>query len=385
MKDHTARRGLRQRLSALLIAAATLWCVTLTATAGSLHDAAAALLLGARAPLAVLRWELGDLWGNDGLSPAAVLTLGESALLLSAREEVAALLSAEEGGETPESAPPDAETPVTETPLHAASGVDNGIPARTLIPTTTEGYTVVGTAYISSTRDAPPDLAALSVPYTAKLGDDGPQILILHTHGSECYTPADDSELVLSGNHRSLDCRCNVVRVGDEIAQVLGDAGIPVLHDRTLYDAASYSGAYDRSLTAAENYLKKYPSLRYVLDIHRDAIEDSDGNEYKVIAPTEEGAAAQLSLVVGSDGSGAPHPDWMSNLRFAAALQQQLLGEHPQLMRPILLRKSRYNQHVSPGALLVEAGAAGNSPEEAVLAGRLFAEGLAELLQGGNK
>ena len=89
--------------------------------------------------------------------------------------------------------------------------------------------------------------------------------------------------------------------------------------------------------------------------------------------------------MVGSDGSGLPHPNWMENLRLAVALQNQIVGQEPTLPRPILLRKSRYNQHASPGSLLVEVGAAGNAPEEARLAARLFARNLAELLQGASK
>ena len=46
-------------------------------------------------------------------------------------------------------------------------------------------------------------------------------------------------------------------------------------------------------------------------------------------------------------------------------------------MRPILLRKSRYNQHASTGPSWWGVGAAGNAPEEAALAARLFARNLA--------
>ena len=176
-----------------------------------------------------------------------------------------------------------------------------------------------------------------------------------------------------------------MVSVGDAMAEELEKAGIPVLHDRTLYDYPSYSGAYDRSLAAIETALAEYPSIQFILDVHRDAIEDAEGNEYKVIAETSEGSAAQLTLVVGSDGSGLPHPNWMENLRLAVALQNQIAGQEPTLPRPILLRKSRYNQHASTGSLLVEVGAAGNAPEEARLAARLFARNLAELLQGASK
>ena len=170
------------------------------------------------------------------------------------------------------------------------------------------------------------------------------------------------------------------------MAQVFADAGISVIHDRTLYDYPSYSGAYDRSLSAINSYLVQYPSLRFIMDIHRDAIEDSEGNEYKVVSAIEgRGTAAQLSIVVGSDGSGLSHPRWMENLKLAVAIQSGLLQEYPTLMRPILLRNSRYNQHATTGSLLVEVGAAGNSPEEAALAGRLFAQTMVDVLEGQSK
>ena len=170
------------------------------------------------------------------------------------------------------------------------------------------------------------------------------------------------------------------------MAEAFAEAGISVLHDRTLYDYPSYSGAYDRSLAAIQSYLAQYPSIRFILDVHRDAIEDSQGNQYKVVSAIEgQGTAAQMSLVVGSDGSGLTHPNWLENLKLAVTLQQDILTEYPTLMRPILLRKSRYNQHATTGSLLVEVGAAGNSPEEAALAGRLFACRMAEVLEARSK
>ena len=97
------------------------------------------------------------------------------------------------------------------------------------------------------------------------------------------------------------------------------------------------------------------------------------------------GTSAQLTLVVGSDGSGLTHPNWMENLKLAVAIQQNVLTNYTSLMRPILLRNSRYNQHATAGSLLVEVGAAGNSPEEAALAGRLFAERMVEVLEARSK
>ena len=154
-----------------------------------------------------------------------------------------------------------------------------------------------------------------------------------------------------------------------------------MLHDRTLYDAAGYNDAYDRAETSIQAYLEKYPSIHFVLDIHRDAIEDSDGNTYKVISDVNGKNAAQLSIVGGSDGSGLPHGHWQENLKLAVLLQQNLLEDDPTLMRPMYLRNSRYNEHATTGSLLVEVGAAGNSLDEALYAARLFAENMVEVLQ----
>ena len=386
MKRMTTRlRSLGRRLGAAGLAAGTLWAVTVTA--GSDTAAGAWKALRESSPMGALRWELGELWVRDTLSPAAVLTLGESPLLLSARTAVAELWSTERAESAGDGEEEDlVTTPVEETPLDAADAVDNGIPARTLVPTDPSGYTVCGRAYISNTTDHTLDVTALTDTFDAELTGEGPQILILHTHGSEAYTPTAGTDVVWSGNLRTTDSRYNVVQVGDEMADVFSEAGISVLHDRTLYDYPSYNEAYDRSLAAIESYLAQYPSLRFILDVHRDAIEDSQGNQYKVVSTIDGvGTAAQLTLVVGSDGSGLPHPNWMENLKLAVALQEDLLTSYPTLMRPILLRNSRYNQHATTGSLLVEVGAAGNSPEEAALAGRLFAERMVEVLQSRSK
>ena len=388
------RGDLSRRLLALAAAAATLWAALVTARSDTVSSAAAALRREASSPLTVLRWELGDLWENDSLSAAAALTIGESPLLLSARQEVAKLWSQETADASAPAASGSAEpspavttTPVTETPLAAApTQTDNGIPARTLVPSGGDGYTQVGKVCISNSTKHTLSPSALQETFSAELGGDGPQLLILHTHGSEAYTPPKGTDIKYSGNLRTTDSRYNVVHVGDVMSQAFSAAGISVIHDRTLYDYPSYAGSYDRSLAAIRSYLAQYPSIRFILDVHRDAIEDAKGTEYKVISQEKDvGAAAQMTLVVGSDGSGMAHPKWMENLKLAVSLQQYILNTHPTLMRPILLRNSRYNQHATTGSLLVEVGAAGNSPEEAARAGKLLAQEMAQLLQDRSK
>ena len=374
-----------RRVNAGVLAAGTLWVVCVTAGSETVSSAASALWEAA--PVELLKWELGD-WGTeDELSLAAILALSESPQLMTARPAVAQLRQQEEvPAELPEAEEETVTVPLEETPLEAESLTDNGVPARTLVPVDAAGYTVFGRTYISNSTEYELTAQDLQAEFAAELTAEAPQILILHTHGSEAYTPAEDEGIVWSGEYRTTDSRYNVVRVGDEMAEVFGAAGISVLHDRTLYDYPSYAGAYDRSLEAIRSYLTRYPSIRFILDVHRDAVADGEGNQYKVVSEIEGvGTAAQLTLVVGSDGSGLTHPDWRENLRLAAAIQSEVLAEYPALMRPVLLRNSRYNQHATTGSLLLEAGAAGNSPEEAALAGRLFAEQMVAVLQAKSK
>lgn len=378
-------RRIWRRLTAGILAAGVLWTVAVTAGSATISDAAAALWEAV--PMGALRWELGDLWARDGLSAATVLAIGESPLLLSARPAVAELWSADREETAPEESTQEGTVtePVEETPLQAESHTDNGVPARTLVPTDPSGYTVCGRVYISNSTDYTLNPQELTETFAAEMSGEGPQILILHSHGSEGYTPPAGEEVVWSGNLRTTDSRYNVVGVGDAMAEVFSAAGISVIHDRTLYDYPSYNDAYDRSLAAIQSYLAQYPSIRFVLDVHRDAIEDADGNQYKVVSTVEEGTSAQLTLVVGSDGGGLSHPNWKENLKLAVALQDNILQQYPTLMRPLLLRNSRYNQHATTGSLLVEVGAAGNSPDEAELAGRLFAQNMVEVLEGRSK
>lgn len=385
MKQRKPSARISRRLGAALLAAATLW--TVSVTAGSTDAAGAWQSLKREVPLALLRWQLGDPGQPDGLSAAAVLALSQAPLLLSARQEISDLRQqAEEEPETPAPAP--VTEPVQEEPQEtpAPAGTDNGVPAKTLVPTDPSGYTVCGKVYISNSTKYTLSNEELLKPFGAELTGEAPQILILHSHGSEAYTPAADDGIVWSGECRTTDTRYNVVRMGDAMAEVFGQAGISVLHDRTLYDYPEYAGSYDRSLAAIDRYLKEYPSIRFVLDVHRDAIETSSGSQVKVISEIDgQGTASQLTLVVGSDGGGLSHPDWMENLRLAVAIQEQALTDYPTLMRPLLLRNSRYNQHATTGSLLVEVGTAGNAPEEAELAARLFAGEMVTVLNERSK
>ena len=205
-------------------------------------------------------------------------------------------------------------------------------------------------------------------------------MLIIHTHGSESYTPDGDDVYTESDPSRTEDKNYNMVRIGDELAEVLESRGIGVIHDRELYDYPSYTGSYGRSLEAAKEYISQYPSIKIVLDIHRDALE-GDGITYKTSAQIPSvGPCSQIMFVVGTDGSGLEHPNWRENLKFAAALEKACNDKYPTLARPITISSSRYNQHLTTGALIVEVGTNGNTLQESLTAIRLFGDAASDVL-----
>ena len=237
---------------------------------------------------------------------------------------------------------------------------------------TGEGLEPVQNIYIQNSTGKSVDVAALAA-REIKLGlGEGPQILIYHTHGSEAYTQTETSRYQESDSYRTTDCEKNVVRVGEEMANIFRAQGFEVIHDTTLYDYPAYSGAYERSRAGVEHWLEQYPTIRFVLDVHRDALISQDGAAYKLVAQEGDTKAAQVMFVVGSGGS-AEHPNWQENLTLAVKLQMALTNRYNQLARPITLRASRFNQHLTKGSLLVEVGGHGNTLEEAVEGGKLFA------------
>jgi len=380
---------LRRQLAALAVSGAVLWVVA--ATAASPTAKAALTALGEQGGLALrlLQIQLWDGWEEPLPVPVAV-AIGQSPLLLGSREPISDLRRAVETEDGPlDTEPiPDPETPEEpaepeEPAPELAEGPfpDNGVPARTLVPSADDGYVVTGDVYINNRSDRSFDAGIFDGAFAAALSkDEGPQVLILHTHGSEAYTMPPGQEYEASSEYRTLDSTKNVVRVGDEIARVLEAAGLAVIHDTTLHDYPEYSGAYGRSQTAAEAYLEQYPTIQFILDVHRDAISDGNGGMYKVVSEVGGRSAAQLSFVIGTDGGGLEHPRWQENLKLAAAIQQRITDDYPTLMRPITVRNSRYNQHLTPGCLLVEVGAAGNSLDEALLSAQLFGQEMANVI-----
>lgn len=224
--------------------------------------------------------------------------------------------------------------------------------------------------------------ALLTRPSALTAKADGPRVLIVHTHTSEAYTPEPGWEYESSDPLRTGDAEHSVVRLGTRVAELLNAHGIETLHDTALNDYPSYNGAYERMRQTIEGYLAQYPSIEMVLDLHRDAANDPAGMPVAFTAEVDGARCAQLMLVVGTDEGGLTHPDWKENLANALKLQALLNRIAPGLCRDIDLRTERFNQHETPGSLLVEVGASGNTLAEALRSARILGQALAVFLRG---
>ena len=258
-----------------------------------------------------------------------------------------------------------------------ATAAPEDIVERTLTPLSSEGYVTGAGLYLYNRTGLEVDLASAlrqDLTFSLSPAQAGPQILIIHTHTTEAYTPDGVDVYAPSDNNtRTLEEPYNMLRVGDEMEAVFTEMGLSVIHDRGVYDYPAYAGAYGRSGAAVEEYLRQYPTIKLVLDVHRDALVGSDGTVYKAVTTVDRVKTAQVMVVVGTNDGGSEHPNWQENLALGARIQKNLDILYPTLARPMALRKSAYNQALCPGSLLVEVGTHGNTLQEALAGARDFA------------
>ena len=223
----------------------------------------------------------------------------------------------------------------------------------------------------------------LSEPLSFKVTkSEEPQILIYHTHATEGFM-ADESEYYTNRDEpRSTDTEVNVVKIGDVITQRLQEAGYAVIHDKTLHDHPGYSGSYGRSAETVSAVLKKYPSIKIAIDVHRDSISSGSDDKVAPVVNVDGKEAAQVMLVMGSEtGSVEGYPDWRQNLRLATKLQYVFEDCYPQFARAMLLKSAKYNQHMTTGSILIEVGSDANTLEQALYSAELIGKSLTVLLE----
>lgn len=204
-------------------------------------------------------------------------------------------------------------------------------------------------------------------------------ILIFHTHTCESYTQSENYKYEESGNYRTIDLNYSVSRVGDELQKHLNNYGYNVNHNKSYHDYPAYTGSYGRSLITVQNELNMKSGTEMIFDLHRDAI-GSDSNYAPTVKIGEE-YVAQIMFVIGTDGGGLNHPNWQQNLKFAIKIQEKANELYPGLMKPIILRNSRYNQHLSNAATIIEVGATGNTLDQCLNSMKYFSKVLSEVIK----
>lgn len=207
---------------------------------------------------------------------------------------------------------------------------------------------------------------------------DNKNILIFHTHSCESYTPSEKYQYSQTGNYRTTDKNYSVIRVGNELENYLKQYNINVIHDTSYHDYPSYTGSYTRSLQTVENILKTNQS-DIIIDLHRDAVGSRP--DYAPTVKIGEDYAAQIMFVIGTNEGGLWHPNWQQNLKFAVKVQQKAEEMYPGLFKPIMLTKSRYNQHTGKYANIMEIGSTGNTLDQCLNSMKYLSAVLNEILK----
>ncbi len=274
---------------------------------------------------------------------------------------------------------PSKETKPEETALEPEETEAESSPEEPVLPVFSETDAVLVSVknYPGYSIDVP---EMLNTPLDWDLTGQEPAVLIFHSHtcesyeNTEGYTPSDP--------YRTKDPQYNMVSIGSHLTACLQEKGISVLHDTTVHDYPSYNDAYSLSRKTVQQYLEQYPSIQLVLDIHRDAYQDASGKQASNTITVNGKESARLMLVAGTDASGYTHTGWRENLSIAVKLHTVLQKQYPGLCRDVTMRSYYFNQDLSPGALLIEVGTAGDTRQEALYAAELLADGIAQLAHG---
>lgn len=291
-------------------------------------------------------------------------------------------------GETASTAP-ESNASDTDEPTEGMTdeSVNGEIPeGATPITTRDLAYLSLGYDYIHNETPYRPNVDALLATDVSAMShaSDAPLVLVLHTHTSEAFLPGGTRYIDGSVGDAtySRDETNNILAIGAVFCETLKQKGITAIHCTVMHDDPTLGGSYRRAEETIEKYLAQYPTISYVIDLHRDAVSTADGAFVRSLSKgAGEIPTAQVMAVVGTNANGTPFDHWEKNLALALQLRELLNADGASVCRPVSLRNSSYNQELAPHALLLEIGTAANSVDEAKRAAVLVGEALAKLLQ----
>ena len=243
-------------------------------------------------------------------------------------------------------------------------------------PTKEEMYTAKNIEVNNATSYSVDPEALCAQELSFEINKDEPQILIVHTHTTECY----DGDNMYGETERNTDETKNVAAIGKVMKEVFESKGIKCIQDTTVHDYPTYQGAYTRELATIEKNLEKYPSIKLIFDVHRDAYIYPDGSKLKVECEQNGVSTAKAMIVCGTDAMGLDNPNWRENFKLAVKIQNAAERMYPGLMRPINLRQERFNMHMRTGSLLFEVGSNGNTLAQAIESAKCLANSVCAVL-----
>jgi stage II sporulation protein P len=201
-----------------------------------------------------------------------------------------------------------------------------------------------------------------------------PVIAVYHTHSRESYLPEVGGNRSEPDDAHSEDPNINTTRVGLELVRALQQLGIGAVHSAAAHDAEGKLAAYVRSETTVQSLLRQYPSLRALVDVHRDS-----KLRPQTTVLIRGRLMAKIMVVLGNDNR-----DWRKNFDFATEFIAALEALYPGLSSGIYPKPGRFNQHYSPEALLLEIGGVEDNLDECLRSARAAAEALAHVLKTRN-
>lgn len=196
----------------------------------------------------------------------------------------------------------------------------------------------------------------LSTDVTLKKNSKEPQILIFHTHAHEWFADSKKG-----------DKSDTIVGVGEELTRILQeDYGYNVIHFHRQYNAKY---AYNEALPDIKDLLKRYPSIKVILDVHRDGVSETTKTHTTVNINGETMAKLMFFNGVCQNTKGPiigyQNPNLQMNLAFSLQMRLFAMENFPQLTKYNFLKSWRYNMHLMERYSLVEVGDNNNTVAEA--------------------
>lgn len=235
-------------------------------------------------------------------------------------------------------------------------------------------YTVDSSTMIDAAQLNVDDLMSRSMKINA--ATEGPKVLIFHTHSQETFADS------IPG-----DTSTSIVGVGEYLTQLLNEKGIGTLHDTGVYDIIDgeldRSNAYENAEASVRAILEANPSIEVAIDLHRDGVNEGT----HLVTEVNGKQTAQIMFFNGlsrtrlnGDIDYLYNPYIQDNLSFSFQMQLDCETYYPGFTRNIYLRGYRYNLHLLPKSLLIEAGAQTNTVEEMRNAMEVLSDTLSRVL-----